>query len=99
MLTCRIQTKVMPSRPLRISARLMAVAVGWLRVSLCVLGFEWGEAVQREPEAGDPFEQPVEMRLVRDQPDDLSLTVMGANRHPVERGGKAWSQFSTITSR
>jgi hypothetical protein len=66
----------------------------WLCVRLGVLGFEWGEAVQCESEGGDPFEQPLEMRLVDDRSGDVGLTVMGVRLRPVERGGVAWSQFS-----
>jgi hypothetical protein len=66
----------------------------WLRASLGILGLEWGEAVQRESEAGDPFEQPVEMRLVDDGPGDVCLTVVGADGHPAERGRVAGSEFS-----
>ena len=84
----------MCSRSLRSSARIVVDAPGWLRVSLGVLGLEWGEAVQRESEAGDPFEQPLEMRLVDDRPGDVYLTVMSVQLQPVERGGVAWSQFS-----
>src|SRR5450755_4517427 len=93
----RIQRKVMSSRSLRCSAGVVG-DFGWLcmrlRAGLAVLGFEWVEAVQRQSESGDSFEQPLEMRLVDDRPADLRLAVMGADRHAVERGRIAWSEFS-----
>jgi hypothetical protein len=42
-----------------------------LRVSLGVVGLEWGEIAQRESESGDPVEQPLEMRLIDDRPGDV----------------------------
>src|SRR5690348_3520126 len=94
----RIQRKVMPSRSLRCGAGIVVDAPGGLYIWLCVgfgvVGLEWGEAVQGEAEAGDPFEQPLEMRLVDDRPGDVCLTVVGADRHPVERRGVAGSEFS-----
>ena len=88
----------MSSRSLRSSAGVVVVDPGWLwvrlRASVGVLGFEWVEAVQRESEAGDPFEQPLELRVVDYRPDDLCLAVIGADRHAVERGRVARSEFS-----
>jgi hypothetical protein len=44
------------------NAEVVVGALGWLyvrlRVTLCILGFERDDAVQRESEAGDPLEQP-----------------------------------------
>ena len=65
-----------------------------LRIRPGVLGGEWGEAVQRQSESGDSFEQSLEVRLVDDPPRDLRLAVMGAQRHAVECGREAWSEFS-----
>ena len=62
------------------------------RHAVTLLGYV--QAVHRQPEPGDPLEQPLQMRGVDDRPDDLRLAVMGAQRHAVERRRIAWSQFS-----
>jgi len=64
---------------------------------LSALGFEWGEAVQREFEAVHPFEQPSEMRRVADRPDDFRPTDARSERHPLERGGVAWPASASMT--
>ena len=94
----RYQSTVMGSRSLRIGAGVVVGDSGWLgvrrRISLGCLGVEWGEAAQCESEAGYPLNESMEMRLVGDRPGDLGLAAVGVERHAVERGGVARSEFS-----
>ena len=57
----------------------------WSRLTVVCL--ERGEAVQREAEAGDPFQQPLEVGGVDDLSGYLRDAVMGGDRHPFEDRG------------
>ena len=61
---------------------------------LSVLCLERGEAVHREAEAGDPFEQPLEVGGVDDLSGYLRDAVVGGDRHPFKCRGVAGSEFS-----
>ena len=88
----------MSSRSPRIGAGVVVVDPGWLwvhlRAGVGVGGFEWGEAVRRESEAGDSFERALQVLLIDDRPCDLGLTVTSAEVHPIERRRVAWAEFS-----
>ncbi len=70
-------------------ARVVAEPGWWCmqrRVSPCVFGVERVEAMHGQSEAGDPIEQPVEMRRVDDRPHDVRPAVVGGERHSVKGG-------------
>jgi hypothetical protein len=57
-----------------------------------VLVIGWLHCYQVDAEVAQPVEQPVQMRLVTDLPDEHSLVLPGLEYHSVEGGLETLSQ-------